>query len=86
MSLSRLLHDHRLTTAQIVYHLPDHPHLLQEFIWQDYDLAPNFPELRRFLAFWEKEIDGPLHSVRVMSASLITTGELKVVHQEFRLH
>jgi len=42
---------YRLTTAEIVYHLPDHPALLQTFIWQKFDLAPGFPELHKFLDF-----------------------------------
>ncbi|GAB3458846.1 usg protein [Insolitispirillum peregrinum] len=86
MSLVRQLQNHRLTTARIFYHLPDFPAVLQQYIWQDYDLAPDFPHLRRFLDFWQRELDGPLHSVHVMSASLITSSEMKVVHQEFVLH
>jgi uncharacterized protein Usg len=35
-----------LTTAEILYRLPDHPRLLQSYIWQDYDLAPSFPNSR----------------------------------------
>jgi uncharacterized protein Usg len=57
--------DYRVTTAEIIYRLPDHPLLLQSFIWQKLDLAPDFPELRRFLDFWKKNLDGELHSVRV---------------------
>ena len=56
---------HRLTTAEILYHMPDHPALLQSYVWQDYDIAPHFPVLHRFLTFWQKELDGKLHSVRV---------------------
>ena len=40
-----------LATARILYHLPDYPELLQTFIWQDYDLPPNFPKLLDFLNF-----------------------------------
>jgi uncharacterized protein Usg len=69
--LALQLNDYRLTTAQILYHMPDHPGLLQTFIWQDYDLAPKFPSLRRFLDFWTRELDGKLHSVQVASAELI---------------
>ncbi|MGH7068751.1 MAG: usg protein [Acetobacteraceae bacterium] len=58
----------RLTTAEILYRLPDHPGLLQTFVWQEFDLAPHFPGLRRFLAFWRRELDGPVHSVRVAAA------------------
>jgi uncharacterized protein Usg len=61
---------YRLTTAEIIYHLPDHPDLLQSFIWQKLDLAPNFPELRRFLDFWSRNIEGKLHSVKVGQAKL----------------
>ncbi len=65
------LRGYRLTTAEILYHMPDHPGLLQTFLWQEYDLAPRFPALTRFLDFWERELDGPLHSVRLASTELI---------------
>ena len=42
-----------LTTAEIVYRRPDRHWLLQTYVWQDYDLFPNFPALKDFLAFWE---------------------------------
>jgi uncharacterized protein Usg len=62
------LRDYRLTTAEIIYHLPDHPDLLQSYIWQKLDVAPDYPELRRFLEFWSRNIEGKLHSVRVGQA------------------
>ena len=40
-----------LTTAEILYRLPDYPRLLQTYIWQDFDLAPKFPKLLQFLDF-----------------------------------
>ena len=67
----RELQGYRLTTAQIFYHMPDHPRLLQEFIWQHYDLAPKFPILHKFLDFWAHEIDGTLHSVYVAKKEII---------------
>ena len=57
--------DYRLTTAEILYHMPDHPALLQTYVWQDMDLAPGYPGLKRFLDFWESNLDGKLHSIRV---------------------
>ena len=78
--------DWRLTTAELLYHLPDHPHVLQSFIWQKLDRAPDFPELDRFLAFWQREIDGPLHSVRVASAALTRPAELRYANGVFTLH
>jgi uncharacterized protein Usg len=71
MSLALQLKDYRLTTAEIMYRMPDHPDILQTYIWQEMDLAPAFPVLRRFLDFWRRELDGPLHSVRVTSDRLI---------------
>ena len=62
--------DYRLTTAEILYRLPDHPALLQSYIWQELDIAPQYPVLNKFLDFWRREIEGTLHSVRVASAPL----------------
>ena len=84
------LHDrlmgYRLTTAEILYRLPDHPAMLQSFIWQEFDVAPRFPVLNKFLRFWESSIEGRLHSVRVASRGLISDAELKLIGGEFSLH
>jgi uncharacterized protein Usg len=81
-----IIPDWRLTTAEILYHLPDHPAVLQTFIWQKHDLAPRFPELTRFLDFWRREIEGPLHSVRVASAALTRPAELRYANGQFILN
>ncbi|MBU8544020.1 MULTISPECIES: usg protein [Roseomonadaceae] len=78
--------DWHLTTAEILYHMPDHPGLLQTFIWQKHDLAPSFPALGKFLAFWQREIEGPLHSVRVASTALTRPAELRYAGGQFILH
>jgi uncharacterized protein Usg len=78
--------DWRLTTAEILYRMPDHPAVLQTFIWQKDDLAPGFPELSRFLDFWKREIEGALHSVRVASAALIKPAELRYANGVFTIH
>lgn len=75
-----------LTTAHIFYRRPDHPWLLQSFVWQDYDLCPKFPELQRFLAFWQTSLEGPVHSVTVAHSRLIKPTELRAVDGEFRLN
>jgi len=75
-----------LTTARIAYRMPDHRSVLQEFIWQEYDLWPKFPMLKKFLAFWEETIEGPLHSVTVAHARLIRPAEVRALGAEFRLH
>ncbi|KZD09059.1 usg protein [Oceanibaculum pacificum] len=83
--LSPQLQGYRLTTAEIIYRLPDHPDLLQSYIWQEFDIAPDFPILRKFLDFWQRSLDGKLHSVTVGATSLITPGELRSGHS-FSLH
>jgi uncharacterized protein Usg len=75
-----------LTTANILYRMPDPSGILQRFIWQCYDLHPHFPELRKFLDFWSRQLDGPLHSVTVAHAGLIKPAEFKAVSGEFRLN
>jgi len=85
-SLVHQLQGYRLTTAEITYRLPDHLALLQEYIWQELDIAPRFPVLNKFLDFWEAELDGPLHSVRVTSSELIKPAELKLVDTSLVLH
>lgn len=77
---------YRLATAEILYRMPDHPTLLQTFLWQALDLAPKFPVLTKFLTFWETNLDGPIHSVRLASAALINPAELRNFDDEFRLH
>jgi uncharacterized protein Usg len=68
-----------LTTAEIVYRRPDGPWLLQTYVWQDYDLFPNFPALTDFLAFWEKSLEGPLFAVTVAHSKLVKPTELHSV-------
>jgi uncharacterized protein Usg len=85
-SLEARLRGYRMTTAEILYRLPDHPVMLQTFIWQDLDIAPRFPVLNKFLHFWQSSLDGKLHSVRVAARGLISDAELKLVGSEFALH
>ena len=85
-SLSLQLRDYRLTVAEILYHMPDHPGLLQSFIWQEMDMAPRYPVLRKFLTFWERELDGKLHSVKIAYNPLITPGAYRFVGTELHLH
>ena len=86
MSLALQMRDYRLTTAEILYRMPDFPELLQSFIWQNLDMAPEFPVLCKFLDFWQCRLDGKLHSVRVASSSIIGPHEWRYAKGEFRLH
>ena len=80
------LKGYRLATAEILYHMPDHPDLLQSFIWQHYDLAPGYPELRRFLDFWVANLDGKLHSVTVARRQLIGPAQHRHAAGTWQLH
>ena len=84
--MERQLHGYGLTTAHILYRMPNFKSVLQTFIWQEYDLAPDFPEMTRFLEFWQRKLDGPLHSVRYTHQRLIGPSEWRQVEGEFRLH
>ena len=84
--LQRQLKGYRLTTAEILYHLPDHPAVLQSYTWQKLDIAPRYPELHKFLDFWTRELEGKLHSVRVGSVDLVTPGRWQHADHVFRLH
>ena len=75
-----------LTTAEILYRLPDHPSLLQTFVWQDYDLHPRFPKLMSFLEFWNATLEGKLFHVRVAHNKLVKPSEIKMVDGQFRLN
>ena len=83
---ARQIDGYGLTTADILYRLPDHPSILQQYIWQEYDKAPLFPELNRFLAFWEAKLEGLLYRVTVCHKTLIGPAELRAINGEFRLH
>ena len=81
---ARQIEGYGLTTAQIIYRVPDHWALLQEFVWQDYDLFPEFPTLNKFLTFWTEQLEGPLHSVTVAHARLVRPADLKALQANLR--
>ena len=85
-SLELQLQGYRLTTAEILYHFPDHPSLLQSFVWQFLDVAPRYPVLARFLEFWQANIEGKLHSVRVAQAPVFQPSEIRHAKTLVRLH
>ncbi len=68
----------RLTTAEILYYMPDHPKLIQSFVWQTLDLAPRYPRITKFLEFWKREIEAAVHSVRVGCSREIAPGRMRL--------
>jgi uncharacterized protein Usg len=84
--LEMVMRGYRLATAEILYRMPDNLDLLQAYLWQDFDMAPEFPVLMKFLKFWEDNLDGPLHSVRIASTQLMTPAEFRAVDGIIRVH
>lgn len=89
MATSSGLHEFKpfkLTTAEILYRMPDYPDLLQSFVWQKLDTAPEFPKLHKFLDFWDKNLEAPIHSVRVAGRDIVGPPSLRAVDRSFVLH
>lgn len=84
--LRRQLDGYGLTTAHILYRMPDYRDILQTYVWQDYDLCPKFPALNKFLGFWLENIEGPLHSVTVAHSRLIKPAEIIAVDGVLQIH
>lgn len=80
------LRGHRLTTIEVLYYMPDHPTLLQSYIWQALDIAPHYPRMTRFLEYWKRNIEAPLHSVTVASADNLKVADFRYTGAEFTLH
>lgn len=85
-SMQRQLEGYRLTTAEILYHMPDHPHLLQTYVWQELDIAPKYPVLCKFLDFWQRNLDGKLARVRVAGLGLIQPAQWRNAQGVLHLH
>jgi uncharacterized protein Usg len=60
--------------------------LLQTYVWQDYDVAPDFPVLKDFLAFWRRSLDGPLYKVEVAHQGLIKPAEFRIARSAFSIN
>jgi uncharacterized protein Usg len=84
--LEKMMRDYRLTTAEILYHMPDHPRLLQSFVWQQLDIAPKFPVLNKFVDFWNRELDGKIHSITVAHAELIKPAQFQFIRGLSTIH
>lgn len=69
----------RLATAEVLYYMPDHPSLLQSFMWQTLDLAPQYPRIHRFLDFWRREIDAVIHSVRLATGEQLAPARVQTI-------
>ena len=81
----------RHTTAEILYRMPDHRSLVQTFVWQhmdrwDADPRQAFPLLRKFCAWLNAHLDGPIVQVRVGACRVISARELEQIGTGRVLH
>ena len=81
-----LLNGYGLPPAEFIYRLPDFQSVLNAFVWQDYDLAPDHPRLFQFIEYRQEESEGPLHAVRFTHRKLVRAGEWRHVTGEFYLN
>jgi len=81
-----MLKGYGLTTAGLFCRSPDERKAINSFVWQDHNLAPDFPQLFKFIKFWQEMIDGPLHSGRFTHRKLIGPGEWRNMVGKFRVH
>jgi len=81
-----MLKGYGLTTAEFCYKMPDYQHVLNSYIWQDYDICPDYPKMFGFIEFWQRELEGPLHSVYFTHRKLLSSGEVRHVIGEYHLH
>ena len=83
---ARQIAGYGLTTAGILYRMPDHPALLQTYVWQEYDLFPKFPNLHRFVDFGSHQLEGVLHTITVAHRELIRPAEFRIAADVSKLH
>jgi uncharacterized protein Usg len=78
--------DARLVTVLILYHLPDHRSLLNEFVWQTQDVAPRYPRVGAFLDHWRREIEAVIREVLVGHAEPLQPARIRAAQHHFRWH
>ncbi|MBZ0130049.1 MAG: usg protein [Rhodobacteraceae bacterium] len=84
--LELMLKGYGVTTAEMLYRMPDHRNVLNTYVWQHMDLAPDYPRLFAFIEFWQDRIEGPLQAVRFVHRKLIRPGEWRNVTGEFLIN
>lgn len=81
-----MLKGYGLTTAEFCYRMPDFQRVLNSFIWQAYDIGPDYPKMFGFIEFWQQKLDGPLHSVYFTHRKLLSSGEVRHVVGEYHIN
>lgn len=59
----------RPVMLQVIYHMPMHPSLLQEFTWSYEDHVPDLIRTHKFLNHWKKNIQAVISDVSISIAT-----------------
>jgi uncharacterized protein Usg len=87
MPHSKMLSDGpQMTSVEILYQTPGRPHLIQSFLWQDYDVAPEFPRLKRFLRFWAERFGVTVHSIHLIEQEETSPAEAHYMGYSLVVH
>lgn len=58
-----LIRTKKSVIINVLYFLPDHPSLLQEFIWNYNDIVPELRETHKFLNYWHNNIEATINQI-----------------------
>ena len=81
----RRLQGATLLTAEVLYYMPDHPRLLQTFMWQLLDEAPRYPRLAAFLDHWRREIEAVIRENYDKTFDLVHEAAAEEFRESLRL-
>lgn len=75
----------RLASILVVYRLPDHHSILQEFFWQTLDNPNGYPRMMKFINYWIEHIEAPIHSVKIANTEIISPNNFESVSKYYEL-
>ena len=54
-----------LVSLRVLYYMPDHRSIIQEFIWQTEDVKPKYPRVNKYLNFCSVHIDAVIADIEM---------------------
>jgi len=57
-----------LVTINVFYWMPDYENILQQFIWQTFDVRPMYPRVHKFLEYWHNNIEAVVSEVVIIDS------------------
>jgi uncharacterized protein Usg len=72
---ARLSAGYSMVTVSVLYWMPDHRNLLNEFVWQTLDLRPRYPRVERFIDYWRREIEAVINEVRITDGPILSPAD-----------